>query len=47
MLLNLNLKTLRSCITMKEQDVDGVTHVLVPKEVWEKMWELIDNLTGE
>ena len=32
---------------MKEQDVDGVKHVLVPTAVWEKMWELIDNLTGE
>ena len=27
---------------MLEQDINGVPHVLVPKEDWDKIWELLD-----
>ena len=27
---------------MLEQDIDGKTYVLVPKEDWGKMWEIFD-----
>ena len=29
---------------MLEQEIDGVTHVLVPKEMWDKMWEVFDRI---
>ena len=29
---------------MLEQEIDGVTHVLVPKEMWGKMWEVFDRI---
>lgn len=29
---------------MLEQDVDGVPHVLVPKEMWDKIWDVFDRI---
>ena len=29
---------------MIEQDVDGVPHVLVPKDAWEKIWDVLDRI---
>ena len=29
---------------MLEQDVNGVPHVLVPKEVWDKIWDVFDRI---
>ena len=29
---------------MIEQDVNGVPHVLVPKEQWDKIWEVFDKI---
>ena len=30
---------------MLEQEVNGVTHVLVPKEHWENIWEVLDKIS--
>ena len=30
---------------MIEQDVDGVPHVLVPKDEWEKIWDVFDKIS--
>ena len=30
--------------TMLEKEIDGVPHVIVPKEMWEKMWDILDRL---
>ena len=30
---------------MLEQDVNGVTHVLVPKEYWEQIWDVLDRIS--
>ena len=27
---------------MFEQEIDGVQYVTVPKELWDKMWEMFD-----
>lgn len=29
---------------MMEQEIDGVTHVLVPKEEWEHIWNVLDRI---
>lgn len=29
---------------MLEQDVNGEPHVLVPKEVWDKIWDVFDRI---
>ena len=29
---------------MLEQEVDGVLHVLIPKDDWEKVWKLLDKI---
>lgn len=29
---------------MLEQEIDGVAHVLVPKEQWEHIWEVLDGI---
>lgn len=29
---------------MLEQDVDGVPHVLVPKEMWDRIWDVFDKI---
>ena len=29
---------------MIEQEIDGFTHVVVPKEMWEKMWEVFERI---
>ena len=29
---------------MKEQIIDGEPHVLVPKEMWDEMWEVFDKI---
>lgn len=31
--------------TMLEQDVNGVPHVLVPKEEWDRIWEVFDRIS--
>ena len=30
---------------MKEQTIDGITHVLVPKDDWEKIWAVLDRIS--
>ena len=30
--------------TMLEQEVNGETHVLVPKDVWEKIWDVLNKV---
>ena len=30
---------------MLEQEIDGKTHVLVPKEEWEKIWDVLDRIS--
>lgn len=30
---------------MLEQEIDGVPHVLVPKEEWDKIWEVFDRIS--
>ena len=27
---------------MLEEEINGVPHVLVPKELWDKMWDVFD-----
>lgn len=34
----------RSWRTMEEQLVDGVPHVLVPKDAWEKIWDVFERI---
>lgn len=29
---------------MLEQDVNGVPHVLVPKDAWEKIWDVFERI---
>ena len=29
---------------MLEQEIDGVTHVVVPKDMWEEMWDVFDRI---
>lgn len=29
---------------MLEQEVNGETHVLVPKDAWEKIWEVLNKI---
>jgi len=29
---------------MKEEVIDGVPHVLVPKDDWEKIWDVLDRI---
>lgn len=29
---------------MIEQEINGVPHVLVPKEMWDKMWDVFDRI---
>jgi predicted urease superfamily metal-dependent hydrolase len=29
---------------MIEQEIDGVPHVTVPKELWDRMWEVFDKI---
>ena len=29
---------------MMEQEIDGKIHVVVPKEMWEKMWKIFDRI---
>ena len=29
---------------MIEQEIDGVQYVTVPKELWDKMWEMFDKI---
>ena len=29
---------------MLEKEIDGVPHVIVPKELWDKMWEVFDRI---
>lgn len=29
---------------MKEEVIDGVTHVLVPKDEWDKIWAVFDRI---
>lgn len=29
---------------MLEQDVNGEPHVLVPKDVWDKIWDVFDRI---
>ena len=29
---------------MLEQEIDGVTHVVVPKDMWDEMWDVIDSI---
>ena len=37
-------KNIKGAQKMLEQEIDGVTHVLVPKEMWDKMWEVFDRI---
>ena len=30
---------------MIEQEIDGVPHVLVPKEEWERIWGVLDKIS--
>lgn len=30
---------------MMEQEIDGIIHVLVPKEDWEKIWDVLDRIS--
>lgn len=30
--------------TMLEQEIDGVPHVLVPKDAWDKIWEVLEKI---
>lgn len=30
---------------MLEQEVNGVPHVLVPKEQWERIWDVLDKIS--
>lgn len=32
---------------MLEQEVNGVTHVLVPKDVWDDIWAVLDRIVEE
>lgn len=34
---------------MLEQEIDGKVHVLVPKDAWDKIWEVFEKIekTGE
>ena len=29
---------------MIEQEIDGVPHVTIPKELWDKMWDVFDRI---
>ena len=29
---------------MLEQEINGETHVLVPKDVWEKIWDVLNKV---
>ena len=29
---------------MKEEIIDGIPHVLVPKEQWENLWAILDRV---
>ena len=31
--------------TMLEQEINGVPHVLVPKDEWDKIWEVFDRIS--
>ena len=37
-------KNIKGAHKMLEQEIDGVTHVLVPKEMWDRMWEVFDRI---
>ena len=39
-----NLKTQKEVKNMLEQEINGVTHVLVPKEMWDKMWDVFERI---
>ena len=30
---------------MMEQEIDGIIHVLVPKEDWERIWDVLDRIS--
>ena len=32
---------------MLEEEINGVPHVLVPKELWDKMWDVFDRIEKE
>ncbi|WP_296893188.1 hypothetical protein [uncultured Methanobrevibacter sp.] len=29
---------------MLEEEIDGVTYVYVPKDMWDRMWEILDRI---
>ena len=29
---------------LKQQEIDGVTHVLVPIDAWDKIWEVLEKI---
>ena len=29
---------------MIEKEIDGVTYVVVPKKLWDRMWEILDRI---
>ena len=29
---------------MLEKEIDGVTHVIVPKEMWDEIWDVFDSI---
>ncbi|WP_292851176.1 hypothetical protein [Methanobrevibacter sp.] len=29
---------------MIEKEINGVTYVVVPKELWDRMWEILDRI---
>ena len=29
---------------MLEEEIDGVSYVYVPKDLWDRMWEILDRL---
>ena len=32
---------------MLKKEIDGVTYVYVPKDMWDKIWEILDKLMGQ
>lgn len=31
---------------MLKKEIDGVTYVYVPKDMWDKIWEILDKIDG-
>ena len=29
---------------MLEKEIDGVTHVIVPKDMWDEIWDVFDRI---